>query len=444
MEDWAEKKYLPTRQVEHKQSTDTRRNFLIRGGKIIGAAVVTLLGSAAIRNISGKGTSQPTAEREIPLNVPVVAHASELVQNPKKESLTLGDVKFLNEILALPISSDERKQKEIEYFNKARNLKQIDLGLAFISYFRTKIGIDGKREFNHNWELKAQLLNRRYDLRQAGHSELKTLPQDLVLWAEQNKIHPEILALSHQALSEMESFIWEKYFKLPEGFRPDLVDAVKEGYLSADFLKKLKASDLMLTAGGLAKLIVEETGQEFPFYSRSGKKIAVKYGFINQGFTSALTQINTKQFPNAPASLREIVALTSKDLGINIIPENVVGSERVGENESGGAIGGQIMPDNALEMYKDFKESGITVNFFSPDVARAMIFFLASAKRIGNDLRFGMLRGPEQITLKTGKLVSIKELGLRKWNNSDEEVYSVMQADESYFRNFIANQKYAH
>lgn len=409
----------------------TRKGFLWG----MGASLLGMLGLTAIMQDppkEGKGPASistpkpPTATPEKPVSLE-----------------TLSDHELLNRALSLPLADQERKKAELIYFERAKTVEQINKGLWVINYF-------GGLSDNHR-ELRAKLLNKRFDLRQNGSiKEAPKIPQEMINWAIEQKIHPEVLALCLENEEWGMNIIQKLINKSVKEtgsigqFRPDFVDPARSKDLPPDLRKaiqenKVAADTLMINAAGMAKLICTETGLEFPMVvgkDEKGNDIRkiVSYGFTNTGDKKVTEQVGGNQA--ALNALSELFQKLQKDTGLNFSAANIPGSSMGEGDAAGGAIGPQFMPGTALEMYKLFENVGEKFNPFDPACAivAAWVFLARSqhlSNRPGKDYREGYIKGRAPITLE------YREYALGKWNQNQKQIDSVLGAAIDFANKFL-------
>ena len=185
------------------------------------------------------------------------------------------------------------------------------------------------------WEPRMAVMDALYQIRQRGFSsELPSLSSERVRWAENHKVDPAVLAYCCQAY--------------PIARR---ITGSSDG--------------LMISSGGLAKLLMTETS----LIGADGKL----RGFINIGAGSAWEEINATAFPEERPALIRIAEKLTDMTGLPFNAnggKNIPGSERGDprENATGGAIALQMRPTNVEAFWwEEDPEKGIVpANPFHP------------------------------------------------------------------------------
>lgn len=301
----------------------------------------------------------------------------------------------LTHILSLPLTSDGRTTAEVRYFVDSDDLESIDGGFQVLS----------------RREIRALLFRKRHDLRLAGHPDLTPLAEAQTQWAISSDIHPEVLGICLDAYPKAKEVI----AKLKPKLRPDLPN------IDPDLL--------MINPGGMAELVRFETGFRF-------NPERLSHGFCDIGSGLAVEEVNLDQkkgFPTAIDDLTTLCQNLSADTNLPFDPQNLPGSlwgDR-SKNVSGGAIGLQFMPPNALRIYRMLDEAGVKFNPF--DLSTSLIggwVFLAEQEfyQDGRVFRYGYLRGNRYAI----------ESALQKWNPHDDQIYAIYNAASSYYDTFIA------
>lgn len=352
-----------------------RRGFIINAGKAAGAAA----GFAA-----GLGAGLAIPRPPSPDTTPAVAEA----ENPPL-------IERLNQILALPLNTDERLEKEGTYATWASDLEAIDKGLWVLS----------------RPEQRARLIYKRATLREKGHPTLTRLSDAQRAWAQKNGIHPETLASCIDAFDPAK----EAIEKLKKVLRPNLPASTP-------------SEDLMINPGGMAMLMVTESGFKLDPYPGNND---LWRGFVSIGQRPAVLEINPDKFPNAVPALRKLAENLRKDTGLNFDPENIQGSIRGDPqvNDSGGAIGLQFMPNNALKLYNMLASVGIKFNPFdiTSSLVGGWVFLAEQVSFPDGSLRYGYQRGnPEAI-----------RFAIEKWNQYDPQIRSIVEAAYDYYDTII-------
>ncbi len=289
----------------------------------------------------------------------------------------------MNEILGLELFSDVRNTVEQTYAESVQTLEGVDMALSVCA----------------DMDVRTYLINKRWELRQKGTPGMAQLTEDQLKFCDSQNITPEILGMCLDAYEDAKQIIG----KLKGELRPDLPE--------------IDAEMLMINPGGMAELIMQETS-----------------GFKTIGSKKAMTQLTSEIDQE---SLVQLCALLSKDTGLQFDPHNVPGSD-IGDpnvNWSGGAIGIQFMPGNALRYYRMFQEVGEEANIFDPLQSIKMAWaFVAHHERVGpepNAIRWGYVKGDNTAI----------ELAIRKWNNLDSEVNAIMGSAYQYYDEVVSRQR---
>ncbi|MBI2021723.1 hypothetical protein HYS93_02430 [Candidatus Daviesbacteria bacterium] len=391
----------------------------------------------------------PTGERTAP------ATGVQAAERPRLQSL-------LDNILTTPLNTPQRFDAEKAYADSAQSLSEINQGLWTIT----------------DWNLRIGLLDKRYALRDENNPNHQPLTKEQADWADKEYIHPETLAITIQARELAQKILAEYISKRVGGwssFRPDLAAKVKSGELPPDFFNKLSPGDVLINPGGMARMVVWETGQGLPkdkpqgavssILSRIKNKISperfLMYGFVNIGFTPARSQIDantflTKRYDNKDA-LSYLAGELSKETGLNFTENNLPGSSKVeikpGDNDnaiaekqlrstvSGGAVGLQMMPEVIANyqsnpiIHEAFKRNGLTINPYDPVSATTLgyLFLAQSVATSGGNFQYGFLNNTHpDLKGKETMVKAFKKDSLLTWNRFDNQVREVLDSEESF------------
>ncbi len=365
---------------------------------------------------------------------------------------------LINQILALDPLSLQRKKLETLFVESANTPKLIDKGLM------AEVIIDPY--------LRADLIKKRFEIRQSGKDEsLKVLPDDLIEFALENGIHPEIFALSRDNYSASQKVI-EILLKIAKNeFRPDLIYEISRGRLPQSVFDNLAADNVMINIAGMAKLTTIETGGVEIDYQFKGKNYRkIKIGSTQLGEKPAISEINSQEFPTGLADLKSLVLRLNKKTGLQFKVENIIGSapdtnNSAGSNSAssekwGGAVFQQIEPSSLinlldfLDKYQEpFKASGTKLCDNFADINCQLIInwiFLARGQNVGTGFRFGYLKGTYYwINPQTGEKTDIGEDlrldSLLKWNNDKKnEADPILKTANLYYENFIQKGRYSY
>lgn len=440
-----------------KFKTGTTRRRFLRGlagllgltlaGGVAAAKIATATGGAPETKTPTKPEPTPTPT-SMPTPAPTVPKPADTpIPSPTPEQnkdqapkLEQRKIEQINTILSLPINNPKRVKLERQFFSRAKTLAEIDAGFWVIG---SNTYQDNNPQAN-DLTLRAQLLNKRYQLRLEGHNYLTPLTLDQIQWAETNGIHPEILGMAVDACKIALPLIQKIFDENRWRFRPDLAYESKIGRLPKDIFRRISTEDLIINPGGLAKLCCTETRLDFNFETSNNQVELLTYGFANTGTVPALSQINLNDFPSDPAALSELCAFIEKDTGIKFKPENIPGSIKGEGDTSGGAISVQMMPSKALEVYRLMgyveKKYGFKINknIFDPTTSLVYtIIFLAQGENVPrNELRYGYLRGEWPDSTGKDQGIIIRNKAVEKWNRNDEQVALITGAANSYWRKF--------
>lgn len=303
----------------------------------------------------------------------------------------------LNDILATSLNTDERVDKEGAYATWASSLEAVRMGLWVLS----------------RPEQRARLTYKMATMRERGHPNLTRLTDKQLEWANLNGIHPETLAACIDAFEPAK----EAVQKLKKVLRPDLPDTTP-------------AEDLMINPGGMAMLVVTESGFRYDPYNPD----ALWRGFISIGQRPAILEINPEAFPGGIEALQKLAKYLSEDSGLNFDAANIQGSVRGNPNLniSGGAIGLQFMPGTALGLYERMASVGIKFNPF--DLTSSLVggwVFLAEQRVFAdNSIRYGYKRGNPQAI----------RFAIEKWNPSERQVRTIVEAAYDYYNTVVEPQ----
>lgn len=266
---------------------------------------------------------------------------------------------LLQEILDIPpflkahVGNPERIRKENEYVGRVSQnltLSDIDRGFWILTH----------------QPARAELLELRYNLRLKGtEKKLKPIPDEKLKWAKVQRIHPEVLGICLDNYERARDLILKK-----------LIDAKK----LRDDTTVVTAEETMINAGGLAKLITEETGP-FNFLGES-------YGFSNIGQDMAINQMFGDGAEADRAALEKISETFFRKTKLRLNPKHIAGSVSGEDDESGGAVGPQFRPGNADKHEKLIEGvTGEIFNVFDVNDAVVMIWeFIARHEYVGKDI----------------------------------------------------------
>lgn len=384
------------------QKTLNRRNLL--SGLLAGGAYLYLnrfFGSQtepqkAITPTSPTPTKEPPVPELItkvfedrPVSVPEIPQTIEDLSNSE----------LINKIIQLkPVDPDQNHQRNIleyEYTKRAGlNFAGIRLGLNIIA----------------NRYCRDALVGNLGLIMEAG-SEPKLpnlLTKNQVEWARARKIEPVILNLCLIQKERARNVI--KLLQLKKLINMSLPD-------------NIDPEEMMISPGGLAELVKQETDN---------------FNYI--GSSSAFDNINPNAFPDAIPALEKWAEILTHEvinpiyphlkLDMFAIPGSSLGDPKI--NLSGGAIGVQFMPDNALEIYHLLKSIDIQFNPFDPyDCLIGAWVFLALQKNVLDKDGKPAVRSGYQKSLPQKIYYS-----LAKWNPFKKEIEAIQKADIDYRKKF--------
>ncbi len=303
-----------------------------------------------------------------------------------------------------------RQNMEKAYVNELRSKPQESITLDEIDKGLSVLAFEDQRR---------QLMQLRFNLRQNHYFESQgVMPCDQahIAWAQENGISTEMLAICLDNEERAKKII-KSLFAQGE-LRDEINEQIKAGVLPPDTLETMDVTNFMINPGGMAELFMQETR-----------------GFTFIGEFQAKSQLSGKYSSQRETSLPALCRLLQQNTGLSYEPDNIPGSGKGGpENESGGAIGAQFMPGNALEyMTLIHDATGEWLNPFDPSDATVMAWvFLARQKRVGDgpkDFRVGYMRGdPEAI-----------KYALYKWNQLPAEEQAIYNDAIDYFNRFEQN-----
>lgn len=358
---------------------------IIGGGFMAGTGAVAVVKKGIIQSV----IDAPQQSETLPAPAPT----------PTETTVVSGeeiDKDLIHNILRTPPQSEARKLPEIAYVKSVRTLKEIDQGLLLIG----------------DENLRLELIEKRYQLRKSGKEpNQQYLPSNQEdMWAGDHGIHPETLYMVKDAR-------WIAYTVLTK-----LQQLLPQEFSVAN------VSDMLISAGGMAKLVCTETGFANPKDPKAGV-----YGLANIGKYPAITQFSEKNKEEESRALTTLCGYIAKDTGLPIYSDTVIGSTRPSQVDSGGAIGMQMMPSKALEMYKLFEDSGMKFNPFdaTSSIAGAYVFLAREQQFSDGTKRYGWRKNsPEKD----------KRFALEKWNNDSAQAEKIYQAGIAYEKAFPSKQ----
>lgn len=382
--------------------------------------VLAGLGAAGLGALAGWALNkpkQPSPDKEEVFLAPHSTNTSTSVSSATPEPITPlptltpetksfeppSDNVLLNEILALPLDSSDRLAAEEFYVRRAQTKEQIDKGFWVID----------------NQDLREKLLTERYKLRQKDPGNIFAKDTDLIGWTAKNDVNNEVLGMCFDTYSKAGDIIGsvQKYLKTQGGVIE--IEGIK---YSLD--TSINPANLMINPGGLSALVCDETTN-----------------FTNIGQKSALSQINSDKdaFPSAPGDLVKLCEHLTQDTGLKFQPENIPGSSRGDPklNLSGGAIGLQFMPNQALALNEILGKANFKFNPFDPESALigAWLYLALQKEAIGKDgeivIRKGYRLGNDESSQQA------RQEALMTWNPYKKEVTHILKVANLFYDQFI-------
>lgn len=277
-------------------------------------------------------------------------------------------------------------------------------------------------------QARNRALNLLFEKRQAGEMAefgFQPLSDEKIDWAEENDIDPLTLSIAEDC------------------FIPSLVifEAAPHRFLEAvpeekrqKIIEKNKLPHRIPNPGFIAKLLMTETS-----------------GWRNIGTVPAVTQINTDPdlFPTAVNDLKSIANKFSRYIPYKKHLDTLPGSIKTEDSLSGGAIGPQIMPNNALQFVKWYDEANnkLRKKYPSPnpfDIYTGTILaylFVASefkARHAKVD-EYGTHPQVYDEIVRPGYNREEKEKieeSAAKWNPDADQIRKISEAGKGYEKNF--------
>lgn len=464
MEGGSTKEPQPRKPQAVRIETATRRKAI---GRILGALGVLSVAAGASVNEWGRDSEKPA--EPLPVKPP------ETQPPPPPENRETDKKNKLNKILSLRLDDPNRQILEKDYVNWATSLEEVDLGLLGVVNSGSRIA----------------LLEKRYSLRMPETPNHRPLAKDQIDWAEAEGIHPETLGISLEAREiairilpeilrkkgieaqrkelegriargELEKSILSSFENDPqfaeaikkkgiESFRPDIAEKVKKGELAGKVLENLTNNPefMLLSAGGMSRLIVTESGigiaRAQNIFGRAIDKLVgrdwIMYGFANIGKKPAVEMtIDTRAFPKKPndEAITFLAQVLSQKTGLEFMPENIPGSEKDVNSVTGGALGIQIMPARAREMYENLKQ------YFKPDdplphsldpKGSAVLAYLFLAQGAVNEDGYqpGYVKGP---LMEKGRDISqgFNTEAIKTWNPHPRQAFEIITSDQTFLK----------
>lgn len=274
-----------------------------------------------------------------------------------------------------------------------------------------------------------------YQKRQNGEMEkfgFEPLSDKEVEWAENNKISPLMLAVAQDC--------FKPSLELFQANIDQFLEAVPEEERKR-IIKENELANRIPNPGVIAKLLMTETS-----------------GWVNIGSQPAVTQINDKKdyFPTAKNDLQAIASWFSQNIPYQDHVDTLPGSQWPEERRrqgigSGGAIGPQMMPNNAFTFIKWYAKARHELHDEYPranpfDIYTGTILtylFIASEykarhphiDKYGTKIKEyeGIIR-PGYLTGNPEKMKS----SIYKWNFDRQQAQKAIKAGEDYWNVFWA------
>lgn len=333
-------------------------------------------------------------------------------------------------------SSQQREQAELRMFEELKQRRHT--GEKYPAAADLVLALQGCASI----EARTVAMSMIWEKRQAGELikfGVKPLDQDMVEWARENEIDPNMLAISQDA------------FKIAGKLLKSAPEIFYEA-MSPDQRNTINPTNNLVSPGLMAKLMMTETGLD-------------GMGYVNIGRVPAIAHINTDPlffFPSAADDLEAITKMWESATGLpfNKHKHMLPGSEwpesykiaaaKIQDPEkrrqmmgSGGAIGPQITPINArifMDWYMKANEK--TGNILpspvltDPWMGTINAFLFLGSKyyhRQGSTRRVTETVRPSY-ELSSGEAEKMTVMG--RWNGDSSQLRSALQSGYSYFRHF--------
>ncbi|MCL5409957.1 MAG: hypothetical protein M1607_03800 [Patescibacteria group bacterium] len=333
----------------------------------------------------------------------------------------------LQQVLKLPLESSERQSAEADIVTKAQSLQQIDQALWVVN----------------NMNLRAQLIEKRYQLRSQRKDNLKPLNQAETKWALDHELHPEDIAIAQEAYTKASTIIAKLLTDKSHPFRPDIDLQIQRGRLPQSSQQLLLAQQMMINSGGMATLLSTETGvgKQFQIH-KAGESRIVSVALSNIGQTPAIQVNKLYSEEKKQSQYQQMADIFQHTTGLVISSEQIPGSGGQAPGDiSGGAVSVQMLPDSILDIEQDvYRATGKYLNWADPVESVALAYiFLAKGWLVGQGARFGYWRGTV-IDPKQGDDVAeaMRQDALAKWNQDQQQQKKILDAANSYYAKIIA------
>lgn len=426
--------------------TSSRRHFLQKAidlavgavtGVVVGKNLVTVFDA-----VEPLITAAPKTLTPFPAPTPAVRVAEPTVTPKPIPSPTEqpNNTDRLSQIVNIQLNTPERLAAEASYVSDvfAKNhpsTQDIDQGLWVIT----------------SPKMRQSLLTLRYNLRYSqADTRLNPLSDAKKEWTKEHGMSFETLAIALDAYPKAKRIL-EAILKNDKAqFRPDIQYKEQIGLLPKGTFANLTAEQMMINPGGMAKLIITETGG-LAYEAENGHPAAHE-GFTTIGQHPAWDETNISIFPTGHISLDNLAKMLQYQTNINYQTRNIPGSARGDHqmNASGGAVGIQIMPDNLMKILKlvnnpdlQLADSDRWLNVFDLTDATVLAWiFLAQGVKVGNEddaFRIGYLRGPADKNAPESikkYFAKFRNWAIKKWNPFEPQIDAIMQAANSYSDKF--------
>lgn len=281
----------------------------------------------------------------------------------------------LNHILEQKLDDPKRKLSEHQYTAEAKTLADIDLGLEVCA----------------DRDIRTDLLEKRWQLRNEEKFELKQLPEHHKSWARHNKIHPEVVAICIDNYN-----LW--------------LDTMRQYQEKGVYSSAVDFSEMVISPYGMAGMAQIESA-----------------GFVNIGKHPAEAEIDPDIFNQEYSSFVDLIQTMNSGSLLKRSLRTVPGSENPQTNESsGGALGPmQLMASSVLGVSRELKENfGPEATITNPNPFSIRWSLLASS----------ILLAEKGYNATDKQKV---EKALLSWNNDRREAESVLKADMEYRRVYL-------
>lgn len=421
--------FKPPGKINRPQAVrlDSRRNAIRRIAG--GIAVLAAAGFGAFKTDEQKQTEENPKQTQVGEQKP-----------PPESRESLGRRK-LNALLAVSLKDPKRRVLEMEYSSWAENLLEVKPGIKSVVDPNSRIA----------------LIEKSYNLRSPDNPLHKPLSPEEAEWADSENIYPETLAVSKEARVIAQRIIGEMIKERGIAwFRPEIADRVKKGELDSQTLDVLTRNPnlMLLSEGGMARLVVTESGQGLPrsnssFVNKALDKIRgvghdwIQYGFAHIGTKPAVEMtVNTEGQPKVTndKAIEDLARVISENTGLNFIPQNIPGSEKDANSSTGGALGLQIMPARALAMHENLKKytkpGDPLLHPLDPVGAMVMAYiYIAQGVQTKEGFQYGYIKPPLNVGNQdiSGR---INFDAIRSWNADAGQINQILSTDNSYRQKF--------